>query len=431
MPEKQTPRTKKKARWLGSRGDKKVQRAADLAAERAVESVTERTAEQASSKAPWLELPLAWISYLRTEIDRQECRDEEGEDCERRKLIAGVRKHLRIAEASCIEKQRWFNRFKRANKLERIWANVRAAEVNLLALSSDDELRARGSYVKAMVQNYLQEGSPQRDQAENVLNELRCTPHCKDSCASGQSVGECKTSHHGKGVISPQDRFIVVQALGISYWALDIRTRRVRIFTNILWVATGFTMVFAVLIAVWGAIDPQTLSMCFDHPQKGDLIVDDPPNRMPERVVVCPTGAENVLNSEAADGKRFLDDYADPLDVLSVELAGLIGAALTTIAALRRIHDSHTSPYALPLAAATLKFPLGALSAFVGVVFISGAFLPGLSALDTPIQILAWAVLFGAAQHLITHLIDEKAQTTLASIGKPPNPPGVTPADGH
>ncbi|MFF5001543.1 hypothetical protein ACFY3G_01835 [Streptomyces phaeochromogenes] len=417
MPENPDPASKrsKKDSPPGSRSSEnastlgpEAERTAKRAAEKTLEQVTERATEQESAKAPWLELPLAWISYLRTEINRQECRDEEGKDCERKELIAGARKHLRIAEAACLEKRRWFKRRKKANRLERIWANVRAADVNLLALNSEDELRARCGHVKEMVQNYTQKESPQHIKAVEVLERIMEEPSRK--------------RERPESPISEQDRFIVIQALGIAYLALDGKTGRVRILANVLWLATLFTFIGAAGIALWGIFDPQVLSLCFEHPKKGDLI---PNMGDPETVIVCPTGEEVV-----AGDKRLSEDYVDRMDVLSVELAGLVGAALTTIASLRRIHDDHTSPYALPLAAATLKFPLGAIAAFVGIMFIRGAFLPGLSALDTPIQILAWAVLFGAAQHLVTHLIDEKAQTTLSSIGKPPDPPEKTPAQG-
>jgi hypothetical protein len=35
-----------------------------------------------------------------------------------------------------------------------------------------------------------------------------------------------------------------------------------------------------------------------------------------------------------------------------------------------------------------------------------GAFVPGLSALDTPAQILSWAIVFGYAQQLFTRFVD-------------------------
>ena len=77
----------------------------------------------------------------------------------------------------------------------------------------------------------------------------------------------------------------------------------------------------------------------------------------------------------------------------------------------------------LPLSAALLKFPTGALTAFVGVLLIRGAFIPGLSDLDSSPQIVAWAVIFGASQHLVTRFVDARARETLADVGRPPTDP--------
>jgi hypothetical protein len=49
------------------------------------------------------------------------------------------------------------------------------------------------------------------------------------------------------------------------------------------------------------------------------------------------------------------------------------------------------TPYSLPTALAFLKVPTGALTAVLGIVLLRGQFIPGLSALDTSGQILAWA----------------------------------------
>ena len=45
-----------------------------------------------------------------------------------------------------------------------------------------------------------------------------------------------------------------------------------------------------------------------------------------------------------------------------------------------------------------------------------GQFVPGLSALDTPAQILAWALVFGYAQQLFTRMVDQQAHTVLDSV---------------
>jgi hypothetical protein len=52
-----------------------------------------------------------------------------------------------------------------------------------------------------------------------------------------------------------------------------------------------------------------------------------------------------------------------------------------------------------------------------------GQFVPGLSALDTSAQILAWALVFGYAQQLFTRLVDRQGQTVLESVRGADNSP--------
>jgi hypothetical protein len=81
----------------------------------------------------------------------------------------------------------------------------------------------------------------------------------------------------------------------------------------------------------------------------------------------------------------------------------------------------------LPVALALLKLPLGAITALLGLLLMRGEFVPGLSALDTSAQILAWALVFGYAQQLFTQLVDRQAHAVLDSVrgadtGRQPQP---------
>jgi hypothetical protein len=68
------------------------------------------------------------------------------------------------------------------------------------------------------------------------------------------------------------------------------------------------------------------------------------------------------------------------------------------------------------LALATLKLPLGALTAIGGLIALQGDFIPGLSQLDSQGQILAYALVLGYAQQLLTGLLDKRADELLASV---------------
>lgn len=65
---------------------------------------------------------------------------------------------------------------------------------------------------------------------------------------------------------------------------------------------------------------------------------------------------------------------------------------------------------------AALKLPTGAITALLGLLLMRGQFVPGLSALDTSAQIIAWALVFGYAQQLFTRLVDQQAHTVLDRV---------------
>ncbi|MGZ6576345.1 MAG: hypothetical protein ACXVHJ_35815, partial [Solirubrobacteraceae bacterium] len=94
-----------------------------------------------------------------------------------------------------------------------------------------------------------------------------------------------------------------------------------------------------------------------------------------------------------------------------------------------------STPYSLPLALAVLKLPTGALTALLGLLLMRGGFVPGLSALDSSAQIIAWALVFGYSQQLLTHLVDKQAQTVLEGVGGNTTslaaPPALAQSDGQ
>ncbi|MFB6849120.1 hypothetical protein ACFCXS_30295 [Streptomyces sp. NPDC056373] len=255
-------------------------------------------------------------------------------------------------------------------------SNIRSAEVLLIQLVADEEAAGRASEVMALVQDHLDADDPRRARLA-----LRIRP------ITG-------------GDITPADRDLMARALDAAYSTLDDELARVRSLRNILWAATVVVTLGVISLALYGWLSPGSLSLCFS-PQggSGDTVT-----------VVCPT-AEHHNESADVDPSRL----AGATDILTVEIAGLAGAALTVIASLRRIRGTD-SPYMLPLASAVLKLPTGALSAFLGLLLIRGAFVPGLSDLDSRAQVLAWAAAFGAAQHLVTRLVDDRAQMTLSEV---------------
>ena len=116
---------------------------------------------------------------------------------------------------------------------------------------------------------------------------------------------------------------------------------------------------------------------------------------------------------------KLTNDTATPWDVPAILILGASAAALSAAIALRQVQGSST-PYSLPVALAVLKLPTGALTALLGLLLMRGQFIPGFSALDFPAQVLAWAILLGHAQQLLTRLLDQRAQMVLKAVGTPP-----------
>lgn len=338
----------------------------------------------------WRELPLSVISLLRTQLAKEELRAVAGRAGERRALIAGARRRLDQAEEACLRA----SRFKpRSGTLERAWVNIRMVEAELLLLVSEDEVRARTPHVLAMVRRHISAHSPQRKAVEKAAAEIGAN-----------------------GRVTDFERSTLARGLAIANAALGGNYRRVRVLASRILIATGAASVGVALLAVWGFADKESVDLCFRPQPPGNRVVCPTGEHPAPREIMPPPpqpqAAPNVITSV----------FSDRLDVLTVECAGLVGAALTVVTAIGRLHENHSSPYEfrLPLATALLKFPLGALSALAGILLIKAAFVPGLSNLDSSAQILGWSVLFGAAQHLVTHLVDQRAEETLSGVRKPP-----------
>lgn len=189
-----------------------------------------------------------------------------------------------------------------------------------------------------------------------------------------------------------QQRALLRRAIEDGYDAMDRQHERLRSFRNIILLLALF---IAVLVATTIAVvssEPGMMPLCFPVDGSGGA-GQGPLN--------CPTGA-------GVDGPL-------PNDIVVVSLLGLLGGALAAAVSIRNLRGTST-PYDLPVALAMLKVPLGAFTAFLGLIAIQGDFVPGLSALDSQQQILAYALLLGFGQQLFTHSLDRKAQSLLDGV---------------
>jgi hypothetical protein len=142
---------------------------------------------------------------------------------------------------------------------------------------------------------------------------------------------------------------------------------------------------------------------------------------VPETTITDDTASEangpegDAAEAETEDIDTVLTNTVSRGDIALVELIGFAAAAIAAAAAIRHVRGS-SEPYGIPIALALLKLPTGAVTAFVGLLLMRGGFVPGLSALDTSAQILAWALIFGYSQQLFTRLVDQKGHSVLDAV---------------
>jgi hypothetical protein len=136
--------------------------------------------------------------------------------------------------------------------------------------------------------------------------------------------------------------------------------------------------------------------------------------------IVCPT-ASSAPTGNTPPGTDQVADFAQAQDYIIVEIIGAVSAAIASAAALKHIRGT-SLPYDVPVVLAALKLPTGALTAVFGLLLMRGSFVPGLSALDSTAQIIAWAVVFGYSQQLLTKFVDSQGQALLDAVRGPSSP---------
>jgi len=171
----------------------------------------------------------------------------------------------------------------------------------------------------------------------------------------------------------------------------------------------------AISLALLGRLDDDAIPLCFFPVEKQKVVCPTEEAHLEPLDYRPPSAAANEDTSKV-DVDRPISRAVNPRDISLVEALGLIAATVASAVALRRIRGSST-PFPLAVALALVKIPLGALTAVLGLVFMAGGFVPGLSALDSSAQILAWALVFGYSQQLFTRFVDQRAAVLLDKVG--------------
>ena len=261
------------------------------------------------------------------------------------------------------QRRRWIGGWQ-GDCVETAFHNLHRAEAELVRLYSDDEVDAEVPEAIARTDIGLHRNDPRRCAALRLVS-------MKDAEAK---------------------RILLSRVVQMGHEAADRQHSRVRTFRNIVLVSAVVLAAFVSFFVIWVSRHPSAVPLCFTNPGASTRH--------------CPTG----------------DGPSSPADVGVVALLGLLGGALASAVSIRHV-GGRSTPYNVGVALALLKFPAGAFTALAGLIAIGGELVPGFTALDTQPQILAYALLFGYAQQLLTGLIDKRALSLLSTVpGEDPAP---------
>jgi hypothetical protein len=306
---------------------------------------------------------------------------------------------------------------------EGAFASLHAAQVTLVNLYSEEDVRANIPAVLERLQKCLPE-TDQRllmakaalDPAVNSTDDRLAGNHRGNGRSNIRQLIPIARNHRANhdctGDTLAQRRAVLRDAMQVGYDAQDELYAQVRNFRNILFAGTVLLALLVIAVCIVGALQPGTIPLCF---QPSNTAGTSPPPTTGGESFVCPSTTGYAARPTGGD-------------VSIVALMGLLGGALSATFTVQKLRGTST-PYGVPVALAILKLPAGALTAITGLVLLYGKFIPGLSELDSQGQILAYAIVLGIAQHLVTRFVDQKAEAVLRSVpSKERSPTNAQPA---
>jgi hypothetical protein len=347
------------------------------------------------TSASWREQALSRIAELR--FLRDWLLQSGDYDAATRSAVAtSIGEHLAAAAEAAkggpIYKPRQFVAAMTGSGVERVISQLDSVESELLRVAPTEYLTGELSSLLAHVQLHLRPNDPRRIRLEAI---------------AAHSFAEDPEPH----ALSEPERQAVISAVRAASLESRWKVSRLRSFRNVIVVAFVFLALAAVGMVVFAFREPSQLPLCFIP---ANVVCTTSTTPVPRADQATAPGDQSPAAQAASD--QVMRRVASGWDVAVVELVGLVAAAIAAAAAVRNVQGTST-PYSLPLALALLKLPTGALTALLGLLLMRGGFVPGLSALDTSAQIVAWALVFGYAQQLFTRLVDSQAQTVLDGAG--------------
>jgi hypothetical protein len=329
-------------------------------------------------------------------------------------LVDAVAHHLEAARQAAVGQslnpKKRLKIFRDAPLLERAKSNLDAAEAHLLNFAPPEYVLGQMPSLLRHVQGHLVPSDPRRQEFERTCRSLGLNdPDHAQVTDSDEADRERKLK-----IVTDERGSIVTAVRGASSASLREKLR-VRSFRNVLAITAGLMTALAAALAVVGFVRPTMIPLCFAPEESGQAVVVCPTTQSAPFSTSSTDAGVVQADQEAEDIDDSLEEAAKPQDILVVEVVGLTAAAVAAAAAIRGIRGS-SERLGVPIALVLLKLPTGAITAFLGLLLMRGQFVPGLSALDTSAQILAWALVFGYAQQLFTRLVDRQGQTVLDSV---------------
>ena len=329
-------------------------------------------------RRPWMEQSLARIAEQRFVVDLLQSQGAPGFTEE---ALQTINDHWEAATSAA----KW--RLRPGPAVERVVSHLDAVDSEILRLAPAAYVYGQLPGVLADIKRQL----PMNDPRVQRVTQLVVSPDA---------------------TLADRDRDLIAATQRAASAEARRQVRRLSSFTRVLYATAGVLAAGAIAFAVVGFVGHRNLPVCF-NPVEG---------------VVCPTsmtatpGAQDTATrgqpkpvTPAVDSA--MRDNSDKWDIALIEAVGLLAAAVAAAGSLSRISGTST-PFTVPLALAVLKLPTGALTAILGLLLMRGGFIPGLGALDTPAQIIAWAIVLGYSQQLLTQFVDRHAQSELANFGR-------------
>jgi hypothetical protein len=348
----------------------------------------------------------------------------------RESVLTGMGKHLeraRVAAGEAGEDQQPPRRSRSymrpvGARCDGAFVNLHAAQVLLANLYSEEDIKASIPAVLDRLQKCLPQTDYRRLQAEALFgSEVNSTgdklpnQRRRNGRNNARRLIHVARNHRANQGASADTlarrRAALRDAMQVGYEAQDELYAQVRSFRNILFTGTVLLTLLVIAVCIVGAVQPGAIPLCFQPSNTGGTTQASTTGG---ESFVCPSTTGYAARPKGGD-------------VSIVALMGLLGGALSATFTIQKLRGTST-PYGVPVALSILKLPAGALTGITGLVLLYGKFVPGLSELDSQGQILAYAIVLGIAQHLVTRFVDQKAEDVLGSVpSKQRSPTGAQP----